>query len=269
MAAIDTIAAYNATAGSTLGAGTMASGDSATVKSFPAVATCNVLNAMYDDVTSALAWRVRSARMHDNVRGLEFTPQAAAPGQLLPWTVHQPLYTGDVLTFELSTAATTGIALGALSLFYSQLPGSDARLANLAQIAGNVVNIKPLFVAVGSGANTANTWYDLVLTTTESILKQSTDYAVLGYVSPLALAAVGLKGPDTGNLRITGPGSTDSHVTTEYFAHMSDETGLPTIPVINSNNIGATFLSLISSAATGSATTIVLYLAQLATPFAG
>lgn len=269
MAAIDTIAAYNATAGQTYGAGTMASGDSATIRSFPQAATCEVLSAMYDFVTTVEPWRVRSALLHDDVRGMEFKSAATAPGRILPRSVRQQFRTGDVLSFELSTVASTGIALGALSLFYSQLPGSTARLATLGQIVGNVANIKPHFVAIGSGANTANVWYDLVLSTTENLLKANTDYAVLGYTFEQAVACVGIKGGDTGNMRVCGPGSTDPLVTVEYFARLSEESGLPTIPVINSANIASTYVSLISSAATGAAGTIVLYLAQLATPFAG
>ncbi len=269
MPAIDTIAAYNATAGQTYGTGTMAAGDSATIRSFPLSASCDVLGAGYDFVTTVLPWRVRSALLHDNVRGLEFKSAATAPSKILPRLIRQQLHTGDVLTFELSTAASTGIALGALSLFYSNLPGVAARLATLPQIMGNVANVKPHMVAVGSGANTANVWYDLAITTTENLLKANTDYAVLGYTFEQACAAVGVKGGDTGNLRICGPGSTDPNVTVDYFANLSSITGLPTIPVINSANVNSTYVSLISSAATAAAGTIVLYLAQLSSPFAG
>lgn len=263
MPAIDTIAAYNATAGQTYGAGTMASGDSAIIRSFPDASTCDVMGAMYDFVTTVEPWRVRSARLHDNVRGLEFKPTATAPSKVLPRIIRQQLRTGDQLTFELSTVATTGIALGALSLFYSQLPGIAARLHPLGDIMGNVANVKPLMVAIGSGANTANTWYDLVITTTEDLLKGGTDYALLGYTFEQAVACVGIKGSDTGNLRICGPGATDPNVTVDYFADLSLRTGLPTIPVINSDNKASTFVSLISSAATAAAGTVTLYLAQL------
>jgi hypothetical protein len=45
---------------------------------------------------------------------------------------------------------------------------------------------------------------------------------------------------------------------------LSQATGLPTIPVFNSANKGNTYVSLVSSAATGAAGTIQLILAEMA-----
>jgi len=101
-----------------------------------------------------------------------------------------------------------------------------------------------------------------VITTTENLLHANTDYAVLGYIVDVAVCLFGVKGVDTGNLRICGPGVLRSEVTSEYFARLSDETGMPTIPVINSANQGSIFASA-SAVATGAAIKGQLILGQL------
>lgn len=263
MGAIDTIASYQGTSGATLAAGTMATGDSNVIRNFPDAAGAGIFQAMYDDVTSAQACRIRSALFHDNVRGIEFTPGVSSPTELFPARTPQPVHPGDTLTFELSTAATTGKALLAVSIYYNQLPGSDARLYSPGQIVPLVRNVKPVYVAVGSGANTAGAWLDLVLTTTESILKAGTDYAVLGLTFDQAVAALAIKSGETGNLRIAVPGGTNNPHGPDYFLFISELTGKPCVPVINANNVGSTFFSIISSAATGAAGTGQVILAEL------
>lgn len=263
MAALDTIASFQTTVGSTLAAGVMATGDSAVVRNFPQPGQAWLVDALYDDVTSPQAWRVRSALLHDNVRGIQFTPGATTPSNILPGFALQDLEPQDLLTFELSTAAATGKALAALSIYYPQLPGVQARLYAPGDIGPLVTNIKPVYVAVGSGANTAGQWFDQVLTTTENLLRANTDYAVLGIILDVAVAAIGIKGADTGNLRCSVPGGANNPYGAGYFWRKSLETGLPLIPVINAANAGSTFVSIISSAATGAASTAQVILAQL------
>ena len=263
MAAIDTIASFQTTVNSTLAAGAFATGDSGTVRNFPQGQKAELLAAFYDDVTTALPARIRSPLLHDNVDGIEFDPGVSAPSELLPPMLRQPLEAQDTLTFELSTAASTGKALLAASIHYSQLPGSTARLYAPGDISGLIRNIKPLRVAVGSGANTAGQWYDLVITTTENLLHANTDYAVLGISCTAAVAAVGIKGTDTGNLRVCAPGGTNNPYSAEYFARLSMQSGLACIPVINAANAGSTYISIISAAATGAASVVSVILAEL------
>lgn len=263
MPAIDTIASFQTTVASTLAAGVMATGDPAAIRNFPASAKAELLAAFYDDVTTALPWRVRSPLLHDNVRGIQVYPGATAPEGLIPFDVRQELHAQDELVFELSTAAATGKALAALLIYYHQLPGAAARLFGIGDIAPLVKNLKPVSVAVGAGANTAGQWYDLVITTTEDLLHANTDYAVLGLTFDQAVAAVAVKGIDTGNLRIAAPGKLAAVDGARYFVKLNQLTGLPTIPVINAANAGSTFISIISSAATGAAGTVQLILAEL------
>lgn len=264
MAAIDTIASFQTTVGSTLAAGVMATGDSSTVRNFPPSAQAQLVAAGYDDVTSPLTWRIRSPLLHDNVDGIQFDPGVAAPSLLMARGGGQPLQAQDQLTFEFSTAATTGKALGAAIIYYTQLPGATARLYHPADIDPIIKNVKPVRVAIGSGANTAGQWLDTVITTTENLLHANTDYAVLGVAFNQAVAVVGVKGTDTGNLRVCAPGGTNNPQSAEFFWRLSEESGFACIPVINAANAGSTYVSFISSAATGAAGFITLFLAELA-----
>jgi len=263
MPALDTIASYQGTAGSTLAAGTMATGDPSSIRNFPQPNVARLMAAFYDDVTSPLTWRVRSPLLHDNVDGIQFDPGTAAPSILLPRGMQQPLQAQDTLTFEFSTAASTGKALGALSIYYSQLPGVNARLYSPADIDPLIRNLKPVRVSIGSGANTAGQWLDTVLTTTENLLHANTDYAVLGLAFSQAIACVAIKGPDTGNLRAGCPGGTNNPQGPEYFIRLSEEAGLPLIPVINAANAPSTFVSIVSSAATAAAGYVTVFLGEL------
>lgn len=263
MPAIDTIASYQGTVASAFAAGVMANGDSAVIRNFPQASRARIVEVFYDDVTSPQPFRVRSPLFHDNVRGIQFTPGVSAPSKLLPSWGLQQVQPQDQLLFELSTAAATGKALAALAIYYESLPGAAARLYNPGDVLGMIDNIKPVYVAIGAGANTAGQWLDTVLTTTENLLHANTDYAVLGIIFDQAVAAIGVKGTDTGNLRCCVPGGTNNPYGADYFVRKSAELGLPLIPVINAANIGATYLSIISSAATGAAGTAQLILAEL------
>lgn len=216
-----------------------------------------------DHVTTCLPWRIRSPLLHDNVQGIRVYGGSIPTGPQLPYQFSQPLNPQDTLIFELSTAASTGKALGCAQIYYPQLPGVMARLYDAATIDPLIRNIKPMVVQVGSGANTAGQWYDVVATTTENLLHANTDYAVLGILTDVAVAAIAVKGPDTGNLRVACPGILLPSVTANYFRDMANETGYPYIPVINSANINGTFLSIISSAATSAALNGVLVLGEL------
>jgi hypothetical protein len=84
----------------------------------------------------------------------------------------------------------------------------------------------------------------------------------LGYITDTTVTSVGYRGPDLGNTRAGGPGTSIRTVTREWFADLYRWTGLPTIPVINSANKGGTFVDVAHTA--GAATVVIeTLLAQL------
>lgn len=260
--AADTVlcAAVNPGAGPAV-ATVIASGDSLGVRSFSPADRAYLDNIIRMGATAGFAG-VRSPLFHDNVRGIRITPAESPSVFSLPGAAAQRLQPQDTLIVELSGgAAETDLAL--LSMYYSNLPGASARLHDWGDIASNIQSVKPITVAVATSA-TIGAWVDTALTTSENLLHANTDYAVLGYMSNVNLAAIGIKGIDTSNLRVCGPGSTQEFPTTQYFKYMNEKTGRPYIPVFNSANGQATFLSACAATA-GVAATVELICLELAT----
>lgn len=259
---IDTVAGY-VTAGATnakaLADITVADGDSLQVKSFSSQGWAK-LEALFYQGTTKDQIRVASPDFHDNVTGITFGP-AESPAQfLMPRVLGQPLRSGDTLTAEAGAAAASSSIL-ALANYYSDPSGPTARLHSWGDIQGIIKSVKAMEVDVSASA-TVGTWSDTAVNTTDKQLHANTDYAVLGYEVDTALAVVGIKGQATANLRVCGPGATSTLDISEYFVTMSDRHGTPHIPVFNSANQGATYVSVLANTASAAAK-VYLVLAEL------
>ena len=257
--AIDTVVGHVVNAGATVTAVTVASGDSLTVRSFGPGAYARLERVIRAGASSGIV-QVRSPMFHDNVRGIRFTSAEDPTVLLLPPEVGQPLTSQDTLIAEM-TGGTAETDLAALVVYYSNVLGTSARLHSWGDISGNVKSIKPLEVDCTASA-TIGTWVDTVATETENLLHANTDYAVLGYVTDVNCAVVGIKGQETGNLRICGPGTTVTDDTSDYFVKWSNRENTPHIPVINAANIGSVYASVVDSNAS-TAVKVQLILAEL------
>lgn len=269
MPAIESIGMFRtaAAADAAPAAATVAPGDSFTVRNFPAESAGYITALMHEAATVAgSVVRVRSPLLYDDVRGIEFLPGESPTQFQFPRYVGQRVRPQDTLTFEMLVKAIETDAAVA-NFYYDQLPGGAARLASWGDIAGNIKAIKGLQV-VAAAASAIGGWSDTVITSTEDLLHANTDHAVLGYITDVAVCAIGIKGQDTANLRIAGPGVTRTVDTSDYFIMKSQELGKPYIPVFNSANKNNTFLSVYHSAAASGATP-TLILAELSQPFAG
>lgn len=261
--ALDTVvtSAVNPGAGPTAFT-TTASGDSLVVRNTSQANTPRLIQITRRGATSGF-FRVRSPLLHDNVRGIMFTTGETPSLLALAEYVSQTLYPQDTLIAEGSGGAAE-TDLGILTIYYPDLPGASARLNMFGDISALIVNLKPITVAVTTSA-TIGAWQDTVITTTEDLTRANTDYAVLGYVSNVALGYVAIKGSDVGNLRAGGPGSANVEDTSNWFVQQSIRHGIPFIPVFNSANKGAVFVSTVDQAAS-TAATITLMCAQLSGP---
>ncbi len=257
--AIDTIVGHAVDPGATVTAVTMATGDTLQVRSFNPPANCRLERVIRAGATSGIV-QVRSPLFHDDVRGIRFTSAETPSVLLMPPEMGQNLQSGDTLTLEL-TGGAAETDLAALVLYYSNVAGASARLHSWGDISALIANIKPVEVDCVASA-TIGTWVDTVITTTENLLHANTDYAVLGYVCDVAVACVALRGQDTGNLRIGGPGTTATDDTSDYFVQWSNREGTPHIPVINAANAGGLFASVIDVAA-NTAVKVQFILAEL------
>ena len=259
--AVDIVATRVANPGGTFTATTAVPGDSLTVRNFPDSARAFLLNIIRRGATTG-AFRVRSPLLHDNVRGIAVTSGQTPTIFALPRELSQQLYAQDTLITEI-TGGAAETDLGLLVVYYENVLGASARLHSRGDIEGNIDYIKPVTVAVTNSATIGN-WTDTAITATEDLLHANSDYAVLGYVTDTAMGAVAIKGIDTGNLRVGGPGSVNVEDTSDYFVAQGLYHNIPFIPVINSANKNATFVSTLDSVASSTGN-ITLVLADLHT----
>lgn len=261
MPAIDTVYTFVANPGAGPTAFAAAAGDSLNVRNFNSGTDQCYLEQMWRRGATAGYARVRSPRLHDNVTGLNLYSGEVIDTLSFPIEAAQPLAPVDALIVEGSGGgAETDAAV--LSLYYTNIQGSNARLNGWGDISGLIKSYKPFQVAAPAGANA---WTDTVITTTENQLHADTDYAVLGYRSSAAAGAVGIKGQETGNLRICGPGTTTTLDTTDWFLRNARLSGLPYIPVFNSNNRASVYVSAIDVAAVAGLI-VTLFCAELSSP---
>lgn len=265
MPAIDTVAFF-ATAGAAAPFPTAlaaAPGDSLSIRNFPA-GQYAAIEALVYSAGGGQRVRLVSPNLHDNQTGLTFEP-AEVPAQfLIPQDASVAVQANDQLSVYGGIAAAGTIA-GALQIYYSQLPGISARLHSWGDISGNYRYIKS--VEVDLGAIAVGAWTDTLITTTENQLHANKDYAVLGYQCSAAVDVVGFKGSATGNLRVCGPGASSTLDISEYFVYMSERNNQPYIPVFNSDDRFAAYVSAFHHAAVaGAADHVYLILAELITP---
>lgn len=259
MAAIDTVLydVHNTGAGAIgLTAATVATGDAQLIRNY------SLTDRAWLEYVATQGSGVRQARItsplfHDAVTGMTFSFGENPAVQLMPRETGQPVVAGDTLAVSLSAAATSD-TVAALGIYYSNLPGASARLHSWGEISGIVKSIKAVQVAVTTAA-TIGQWSDTLITVTENVLHARTDYALLGYDTDVALLTVGIKGQETGNLRVCGPGPTTTFATSDYFINMSDLHGTPHIPVVNADNRGSIFVSAAANTASVAANVTLIF----------
>ena len=263
--AIDTIGTF-VTAGATnptsLKTVTVSTGDSLQIRSFPAANAAWLTQLFYQGAAKGKN-RVTSPLFHDNVTGITLASADTDSAWVMGRYAKQAVRSTDTLVAASSAAAGASGVL-AIQIYYQNLPSSNARLANWGDISGSIKSIKGLEVDVTS-SGTVGTWQDTAINTTDKQLHANTDYAVLGFDCDAALAVVGVKGNETGNLRVCGPGPATTFTSPDYFVDIAVKLGIPYIPVFNSNNQGAYYVSCLANT-TSVASKVYLILAELGVP---
>lgn len=245
--ALELISCNTVNPGATFTAATAAVGDSLVVRNFPQTARARIEN-MWSRQTTAGALRVRSPRIHDNVSGIRANILAADPIPVLPdWTA-QTVYPQDTLIVEQTGgAAETEVAV--LMLSYEDLPGTDARLFRWEEISARIVNYVGVLVAPTTSATIGAWGPGRALNADNDVLKANVDYALLGYDVDASCAGIAIRGVDTGNLRVGGPGTTNRIDTRDWFVRQSIVAQAPFIPVFNAANKGSILVDGITNAA--------------------
>lgn len=242
------------------GVATPNGGDTFAVQNFPTSSPCYLENVWANGASTDFV-RIRSPRMHDANQGIRLQLGGSANFPLLPFEVEQELYPADALTVEIDeTAAATGAI--ALFEYYTDLPGTSARLASWAEVAPRVQNISGVQVTAGAIAAIGNYGASVAINSGFDNFQAGADYALLGYTVAASRLAIAIQGQDTGNLKVGGPGSNDARVTRDWFIKVGEAIGRPCIPIIAANNKGSTNVMQADNAASA-AVAVTLILAEL------
>lgn len=240
MPAMETVAGFTTAAGAAEPgvALTMSAGNSLTIRSFNDPAKAHLITAFVQRSVTG-RFRVRSARMHDQVQGIRMRSVAAVQSPLLTMGrgKDNTLESQDTLLADLTGSAVAGaIETGHLHFYYEDLPGVNARLIDNTALKLRAGQISGVEVALNPGAGGGWTG-QRVLTFSFDNLKANKDYALLGCTVDVACGAVRIQGSDTGNLGIAIPGdTTNPYLTSNWFPWMSEIHGVPMIPIFNMAN---------------------------------
>lgn len=248
-AALEVLTGQVTNPGATLTAITMNSGDSLSVRATDVSADIELWNAWAFTNTNLQA-RIRSPRMHDQSQNIRLQMPAATPRPLFGLQPSQRLYSQDNIIAELAGGAAE-VDLMSLMVYYADLPGISARLFPWNQVEPLIQNLTSVEVDVISSGTAGNYGAALALNSLFDTLIRNVDYAVLGYECATVGHTVGLRGADTGNLRIGGPLYNQTELTSSWFVTLSQANGqAPVIPIINAANVGAILCDCAAQAVT-------------------
>jgi hypothetical protein len=180
---------------------------------------------------------------HDLVRGLRFINVTNMCENKVPLGFPPQVKPQDPLTVSMSGSATAGdVEYTTLMFFYENLPGVNARLATLAEVRRRGVNALTIYDTITAGGAVTTYQTPRALNAGSDLMKADTEYALMGYQVAIVNHGLFLRGPDTGNMRIGMPGMLDANQSAQWFSTLSENHGLPLIPVINSANRAGTFV---------------------------
>jgi hypothetical protein len=237
-AALDLVTAQGTAVPATLTALAAVAGDSLAIRNAPLESKAMILQ-LWADVQTAGTLQVRSPKMHDNVRGIRFQTLAADTRPFLARGVGQRIYPNDLLTVELTAAATAGdIESVCMLMYYPTLPGADARFIGTEELLRRAINIFTVENTISTGTAGGYSGAEAINAESDQFHANGL-YALVGYTTSAECAAIGWRGVDTGNLRVGGPGlPAEREYTSSWFSRLSDWFKVPLIPVFSAENKG-------------------------------
>lgn len=219
----------------------MFAGNSNTLRAAAEGSAISLLSA-WGDFTTNGDYQIRSPLMHDNVMGFTAPIQAVTPYPTWPMGIVQPLFSHDVLSLMVSsTGANDDKAMGLL-VHYDDLPGADAQLISGDEVRGRTQHVLTIFNTLGADAFGA--WQgEESLNADNDLLKSGRKYALLGGIADRVGTCIRWRSSDWANLGVGVPvPNTNPGLSSNYFVALSDATGIPLVPVIDADNLGAVLI---------------------------
>lgn len=233
--AVELISGYVTAPSTTLATLTMNGNDSLTVKSTRGFA---YIASAFSKNQAAGKVEIHSPRMHDNNHGFNYDVVTGNPEEYWPDGCMEQVFSQDNITVQQSGSATGGdLEETGLLMYYSDANGLDQRLIHYREAFNRKERVVTTRHSITGGTAGSYSGETAINAGAVYELKANRDYALVGYYVNASVFAVVVKGNDTGNVRVGGPGNAaDKRKTGSYFLRKSRVNGIPFIPVINSAN---------------------------------
>ncbi len=236
--ALEVISGFVTGAGAVVTASTPAAGDSFAIRNTDLSKKVWLVDAWGNLDTAAGLLRIRSPRLHDNVQGIRLRITNNNADAMLSGAgdsiYAQRLYPQDVLIVE-QTGSAANIDTAHMLLLYDDVPGISGRFIDNALLMQAGINRVGQEVSVTTTAASGNYTGAVAINATNDNFKPNTDYAILGVTCDARVGTIGIKGADTGNVRVGIPGEpTMRHVYANWFQRLSKAYNRALIPVFNS-----------------------------------
>jgi hypothetical protein len=235
------------------------SGDTLTVRSLGGGQHAKLMGLGSKHATAGMV-RLTSPFLADAVNGIRSRTLSVDGSSVIDMIGLQKLRGQDPLDLASTGGSSAEEVTAWVQVYYDELNGGPSLYITLAELQQRVIEYVTLESPTTCGASGA--WGTAALSAGVGILKADQVYAIVGYELDVACTAVAVLGPDTGNFKAGGPGITTRQFTRRYFADMSAESGLPTIPCFNAQNASGTFTYAADSAG-ATAVNVDLILARL------
>ena len=206
-----------------------------------------ILQAWSDHQAAGFAQIIRTTSGHDTTRDLRYEVAVSELSGHMPMGVASELAPQELLSITLAGSATAGdVETLCLLVEYDELKGlGDQNLIDWPTLMRRMEKTVNLDVQIAAAVGPAFAASEELITAETDLLKANREYAVLGYKVRAETAAVYLRGPDTANRRVGGPGNDlDARTTLGWFTGLSRAFGRPCIPVISAANKGSTFVGV-------------------------
>lgn len=192
--------------------------------------------------------RVTGPTQHDQLTGWTASVPAGQIQVENPMGIDWQVRAQEILAVTIAENAVAG-DIGSVCMLqqFDNLPGVDGRYMKYADVAKRIGRLVTVRGTITAGAGGGYTGEELITAESDN-LKPNQDYALLGITTSVNCAAVTIKGPDFGNVRIGVPGdSADHDLHSQFFCLLSKVYDLPTVPIYNSGNRASTFVGCVQN----------------------
>jgi len=185
---------------------------------------------------------------HDTTRDLRFRVPATEVDFRNPIGIPIDVEPQELLGVTIIGSATAGdVETACLLVGYDELPGSSQNLISESELMRKIDKLLTIECSITTAGNGVTYSGEELINAESALLKANRNYAILGANVGAECAAVTVRGPDTGNVRIGLPGNDlDNNFTSQFFPLLSRAFGKPLIPVINSGNAASTYFGALA-----------------------